>query len=33
MWEYDCDCIPVIATNGDTAPIGIVTDRDIAIAA
>lgn len=33
MWEYDCGCIPVISTNGDGALIGIVTDRDIAMAA
>ncbi len=33
MWESDCGCIPVISTNGDGSVIGVVTDRDIAIAA
>jgi len=33
MWESDCGCIPVISTNGDGGVIGVVTDRDIAMAA
>jgi len=33
MWELDCGCSPVISANGDGRLIGIVTDRDIAIAA
>jgi CBS-domain-containing membrane protein len=33
MWECDCGCIPVISANGDGALIGIVTDRDVAMAA
>ncbi|MDO8431013.1 MAG: CBS domain-containing protein [Candidatus Binatus sp.] len=33
MWESDCGCIPVISANGDGRVIGVVTDRDIAIAA
>jgi len=33
MWECDCGCIPVISTDGDGALVGIVTDRDVAIAA
>jgi CBS domain-containing protein len=33
MWEFDCGCIPVITANGDGRLIGIVTDRDIAMAA
>jgi CBS domain-containing protein len=33
MWEADCGCVPVISSNGDGALVGIVTDRDIAIAA
>ncbi len=33
MWEGDCGCIPVISANGDGALMGIVTDRDIAMAA
>jgi CBS domain-containing protein len=31
MWEHDCGCIPVVDDNG--SPIGIVTDRDICMAA
>jgi len=33
MWECDCGCIPVVSTNGDGKVVGVVTDRDIAIAA
>lgn len=33
MWENDCGCVPVISANGDGAVVGIVTDRDIAMAA
>ena len=33
MWEFDCGCIPVVSANGDGALIGVVTDRDIAMAA
>jgi CBS domain-containing protein len=33
MWESDCGCIPVISTNGDGGLVGIVSDRDIAMAA
>ena len=33
MWEFDCGCIPVIHINGDGHVVGIVTDRDIAMAA
>ena len=33
MWEFDCGCIPVIHANGDGRVVGIVTDRDIAMAA
>lgn len=33
MWESDCGCIPIISSNGDGKVIGIVTDRDIAMAA
>lgn len=32
MWECDCGCIPVISTNGDGNLVGIITDRDIAMA-
>ena len=32
MWERDCGFIPVIASNGDGALIGVITDRDIAMA-
>jgi CBS domain-containing protein len=30
MWEYDCGALPVVA-NGKT-PVGMITDRDIAMA-
>lgn len=33
MWEFDCGCVPVISTDGDGAMLGVVTDRDIAMAA
>ncbi len=33
MWESDCGFIPVISSNGDGALVGVVTDRDIAMAA
>jgi CBS domain-containing protein len=33
MWEYDCGCTPVVSANGDGRLVGIVTDRDIAMAA
>ena len=33
MWESDCGCVPVISANGDGHLFGIVTDRDIAMAA
>jgi CBS domain-containing protein len=33
MWESDCGCIPVVSTNGEGKVVGVVTDRDIAIAA
>jgi CBS domain-containing protein len=32
MWERDCGFIPVIASSGDGALVGVVTDRDIAMA-
>jgi CBS domain-containing protein len=33
MWESDCGCIPVIHANGNGHVVGVVTDRDIAMAA
>lgn len=33
MWESDCGCVPVIAGDGDGRVIGILTDRDICMAA
>ncbi len=33
MWEFDCGCIPVISADGDGRLVGVVTDRDIAMAA
>jgi CBS domain-containing protein len=33
MWENDCGCVPVIASDGDGKVIGMVTDREICMAA
>ena len=33
MWEADCGCVPVVRADGDGQLIGIITDRDIAMAA
>jgi CBS domain-containing protein len=33
MWENDCGCIPVIESDGTGAVVGMITDRDICIAA
>jgi len=33
MWDCDCGCIPVIGANGDGGMVGVLTDRDIAMAA
>ena len=35
MWDHDCGCLPVCASDGDGEPrvIGMLTDRDICMAA
>jgi CBS domain-containing protein len=33
MWENDCGCLPIVASNGDGSVIGMITDRDICMAA
>jgi len=33
MWENDCGCVPVVGSDGDGTVVGIVTDRDICMAA
>jgi CBS domain-containing protein len=33
MWEFDCGCIPIISANSEGQLVGVVTDRDIAMAA
>lgn len=33
MWDHDCGFIPVIAGDGDASVVGVVTDRDVAMAA
>jgi len=33
MWENDCGCVPVITSNGNGAVIGMLSDRDICMAA
>lgn len=32
MWERDCGFVPVVGTDGDGALLGVVTDREIAMA-
>jgi CBS domain-containing protein len=31
MWEHDCGCVPVV--DGNESPIGMITDRDVCMAA
>jgi CBS domain-containing protein len=31
MWEHDCGCVPIVASDGTV--VGIITDRDICMAA
>ncbi len=33
MWDNDCGCIPVVATDGAGLLVGMLTDRDICMAA
>lgn len=33
MWERDCGCLPVITVNGHGNVVGMITDRDVAMAA
>ncbi len=33
MWDNDCGCIPVVAADGAGQVVGILTDRDICMAA
>jgi len=33
MWNHDCGCLPVCAGNGDNRVAGVITDRDICVAA
>jgi len=33
MWEHDCGCLPVCSGNGEPRVIGMLTDRDICMAA
>jgi len=33
MWDFGCGCVPVLGANSDGAVVGVVTDRDIAMAA
>lgn len=32
MWERDCGCVPVVASDGSNRVIGMITDRDICMA-
>jgi CBS domain-containing protein len=33
MWENDCGCVPVVSSDGTGAVVGVVTDRDVCMAA
>jgi CBS domain-containing protein len=33
MWDNDCGCVPVIASDGNGAIVGMLSDRDICMAA
>jgi CBS domain-containing protein len=33
MWERDCGIVPIVGGNGDDHVLGVITDRDICIAA
>lgn len=33
MWQHDCGCLPVCSGNGESRVIGMLTDRDICMAA
>lgn len=33
MWENDCGCVPVVSADGTGAVVGMLTDRDICMAA
>ena len=33
MWEHDCGCLPVCAGDEESRVIGMLTDRDICMAA
>ena len=33
MWERDCGIVPIVADRNDSRVIGVITDRDICIAA
>lgn len=33
MWEHDCGAVPIVDANDSSRVVGIVTDRDIAMAA
>lgn len=33
MWERDCGCVPVVAADGVGRVVGMITDRDVCMAA
>jgi CBS domain-containing protein len=33
MWNHDCGTVPVVSTDGNGRVVGIITDRDVAMAA
>jgi CBS domain-containing protein len=33
MWDHDCGCLPVTAGDGSQRVVGMITDRDVRVAA
>jgi CBS-domain-containing membrane protein len=33
MWDRDCGCVPVVASDGSNRLVGVITDRDVCMAA
>jgi CBS domain-containing protein len=33
MWEHDCGCVPVLESDGSGRVVGMITDRDVCMAA
>ena len=33
MWDYDCGAVPVVSSDGEGCLVGMITDRDVSMAA